>query len=875
MAEPLTRRLSQLDEVADLQPTDLMLLQRGDAPAQVAPVQAMMTFLEAAGVGAVNAAAAIAAKDLAVTARNESQTARTGAEAAAVLAQAAAARYHPFSGSPAGTDAERIADMLLVGPDGAALYAGDYYVKYNARTAANTYFMNVCRVSDDAVVTAVGANGTAMDPTGFTGLRTVPVVDCFGLGITGWVRNDFGDGSNFGTLAAPIAPAASRLNNDKVVFASPERSATIERISAPQATLAVARSRVFLPTAADYPRDWVKGAWIYMADRRRVGLSLLETSTNRVRIHVTDWDSGAVVAQGGPNGGVNPIDYATLRWIKLYTGPLDGASAEQFTGVVVVLEVDPDKVVIAPAPTATEYADYDAAGFLPEHVYPFEAQERGLREAVFEEYLTVADGPAFAAAAATLYESLPTGAPDENFPANVKTVRCHNQHPIAIAPAARGATLTFAAAVVLGEWMGVDLRGGTIVAPPSVAGGLGRAFESNKSGIQRDGVIRSWPSAPEFSAYGDHVDSVNGETRPAEIGEAVQQKRILKAFLRWCYDLGEHHQTWGRGVGFPSGYREYNEDCGGIRRNPTSNHPIWGYHNSPGSTEPALIWHVGSRSQQLRGPSIVVLTQAVQTGGRNQLILRDCDPFYVAHGCTIPTADAAMPDLAADRRMTDIIGRHDGPVSYEDENALVLATPLGSVVSGTAVAVLAGQVDGGGYGAKLLLDGSIRSMGARLAAAGDVTITVNGVNHLFTGINPAATAAAILAAANASLGAGVLSLGRADRRDFADTGWKRLAFPDGGVAIAAGRMVTRTGPATVALAGPGDPIFGWTLTPVIVGVGGTVVTQKIVPRYYLPEAVADGPFGVDAGGLIDYAAAEKIGAVEGVEGAEGFIRWWR
>lgn len=878
MADLTTRRISQLDEVADLLGTDLMMVQRGDAPAQSVQAQAMLDYLEAAGAGAAAAATAVAARDVAVTAKDNAVIARTGAEAAADLAQDSAARYHPFKGAVAGTAAERIVDMLLVGPDGAALYAGDYFVRICARTADNLLYINVCKVSDNSVITAVGANGTAANPTGKTGVTKFPLVNSFGLQITGWVTIDLGAGENFGSLFA-LASAATALNNDKVVFASPERSTTVERIAGPIATKAVERSRVFLPTAADYLRDWITGAWVYMAGRRRVGLSLLETSTNRVRIHFKDWDSGEVIAQGGTSNGGNPVDYANLRQLKLYTGPLDGGNQEQFTGVVVVLRFDPTKVVISPTATAVNYATYEVGGILPEHVYPLDVQEKTLRDATFQQRLLFGAGPGadFATcldAASSLWETQPTGVPGENFPANVKTRWAHNQWPIALCPDESNALIEFDEVVTLAEWMGVDMRGGTIVAPTSVAAGLGRAFESNKSGIQRDGTIRAWPSAPEFSAYAEHVDPVNGETRPAEIGEAVQQKRIMKAFLRWGYDLGVHQENWGRGTGFPSGYREYNEDCFGIRRNPTSNQPIWGYHNTPDSTEPALIEHIGSRSQQMRGPSIVFLTQAIQTGGRNQLVLRDCDPFYVAHGCSMAIGDPAMPDLAADRRATDFIGRHDGPVSYEDPSALVLEVAPGAAVSGTALAVLAGEIDVWGHGKKLLLDGSIRSMGARLAAAGDVTITVNGVDHLFTGINAGDGAAGILAAANASLGAGVLALGRADRRDYPDTGWKKLAFPAAGT-IPAGRMVKRTGQSTVALAGEGDRIFGWSLTPIVAGAGGYVITQEIVHRYYLPEAVADGDFGVDANGLIDYGAAVKIGSVEAVDGTSGFIRWWR
>lgn len=53
-----TVKPDQLDEVADLQPTDLMLISRGGGPLQSAPAKGMKDYLEAVGVGAANAAAA-------------------------------------------------------------------------------------------------------------------------------------------------------------------------------------------------------------------------------------------------------------------------------------------------------------------------------------------------------------------------------------------------------------------------------------------------------------------------------------------------------------------------------------------------------------------------------------------------------------------------------------------------------------------------------------------------------------------------------------------------------------------------------------------------------------------------------------------------
>ncbi len=92
MADEFTTVLiPDLDEAADLQVGDLLVISRGGGPAQTAPVEAMMAFLEDNGVGAAAAAAAAAsaatavgARDVTVTARDEAEEARDAAVAAAV-----------------------------------------------------------------------------------------------------------------------------------------------------------------------------------------------------------------------------------------------------------------------------------------------------------------------------------------------------------------------------------------------------------------------------------------------------------------------------------------------------------------------------------------------------------------------------------------------------------------------------------------------------------------------------------------------------------------------------------------------------------------------------------------------------------------------
>lgn len=84
MADDFTTvRIPQLDEAAEILATDLLVLQRGDGPAQTAPAQALMEFMEANGVGGTAAATAVAARDVTLAARDDTVEAKEAAEAAA------------------------------------------------------------------------------------------------------------------------------------------------------------------------------------------------------------------------------------------------------------------------------------------------------------------------------------------------------------------------------------------------------------------------------------------------------------------------------------------------------------------------------------------------------------------------------------------------------------------------------------------------------------------------------------------------------------------------------------------------------------------------------------------------------------------------
>ena len=93
---------------------------------------------------------------------------------------------------------------------------------------------------------------------------------------------------------------------------------------------------------------------------------------------------------------------------------------------------------------------------------------------------------------------------------------------------------------------------------------------------------------------------------------------------------------------------------------------------------------------------------------------------------------------------------------------------------------------------------------------------------------------------------------------------KRQVFNDTGAVIPKGRFVKFTGATTVAPCGPGEPFDGWTHAAIGIGASGYVILTDEITDDYIESAVGvSGDWGIAAGGLIDYAAAIKLGRAAG------------
>ena len=860
MAEPLTTiRPPQMDEVADMEPTDLLMLQRGDGPVQTVPAQAMMSFIEDQGVGAVAAATAVAAKDIAVASK-------VGAEAAADLAQNAAGRFNPFKGAVAGTSAENIADMLLVGPDGAALYAGDYYVKYCARTASNLFYLNVCKISDDTVITSVGGNGTPMDPTGFTGMTKVPLVDCFGLGIVGWALVDFKAGANFGFLI-PLDSAATRLDNDKIVFSSPERVATIERVAQDSTLTEVARRNVTLPFAIqvtnDHLRSIIKEIWLYGA---------ADPNTNDYAI--TQW---AVEIFPGTTRLIVEITNLTtgVMFCRFAFQTAAAATIEQFRAALPKPSI---KLTDVTTPTATNgYAVLDCdwsqlvAGV---RIYTTMAQaglhpSRVLTDEMIADYLQ----------SDHVHEIIRVGAAE-----TYTTLRAAVESTYAVAgiPICNRAHYHHRIGFLLVDGNPAAPLQATLVELPAftelLGNGVGRTRivkENNDLHALIEGHLET--KARDLTIYSDtvaeypwHSDDANRNSLPEGIN---QNRRIRQSFKRVQLIGGPNQAGALFGCGISSGQEILFEDVeawhekiqagGDVNFYPFFFHNTGPTNSTPGikkSFKPAIVTMRGARSRDLSRNAVYL--QTLEPGAVCYLVLEGCEFAMIMND--VASAGEVNVDLVRDRFVWRICGTHSGPIRYRDpDGSWVLATTSGVAVTGSAAPLIFGAVDELGRGEKFIPTGSL---GVRLGDCSGVskTLTIGGVSKVFNTNLTAVSNATIIAAINAAIPANPVALIDVALEQYPDTGFSRKVLNDSGVAIPKGRFVKRTGLNTVALAQPGDRIFGWTYRAILNGLSGEVViTRQIAEEYIEGAAAGTGAWGLAANGLLSFAAATKLGDVWG------------
>lgn len=368
--------------------------------------------------------------------------------------------------------------------------------------------------------------------------------------------------------------------------------------------------------------------------------------------------------------------------------------------------------------------------------------------------------------------------------------------------------------------------------------------------------------------YCIHSDDFNRRV----FGGKAQNRRLRQKFKRLRLVGGDDQDTWLYGSGISSGQTMRFEDVILEHRNSSPTFAALGIHNTgptlsvPGLTvseKPAFLELVGVRSLDMS--SVALYLQSLHVSAKCCATLIDCDFSMVVQ--EIASGGEVITDRAADRFQWDIGGVHSGPIRQSDpDGAFVLATTAGATVTGDASALIFGAIDELGRGELWIKNGTIKSLGNRLGDCSSVskTLTINGVSHVFNTDLSAASNATIIAAINASIPLNPVSEVDIQLESFPDTGFTRKGLNDSGVTIPKGRFVKRTGQGTIALAQPGDPIFGWVYRDILNGlVGNVVITKQIAQEYIQGANSSTGSWGLSAGGVLDYGSVLKVGYTQG------------
>jgi hypothetical protein len=365
--------------------------------------------------------------------------------------------------------------------------------------------------------------------------------------------------------------------------------------------------------------------------------------------------------------------------------------------------------------------------------------------------------------------------------------------------------------------------------------------------------------------YAAHLDDVNRSV--SEGGQFVFQYKYLEGLTLENPD-GNDTQVLGGGIS--SGEYWVLRGVWAENLNEAATAAAIGIHNSgvlasvPSSKlspYSATVDMSGCGSPNLLGLDLY----SVAPGPLNTAILRDNSFRMIRIGANI--ADADSPDRVADRYVWKVQGRYDGPIKFSDGNGQpVLQTTPGQTPSGTAAALIFGTVDELGRGDLWIKTGTTKSLGARLGDCSSVNkaLTIGAQTHTFTTDLTAAANSTIISAINASITTHPVSEVDIQTEYAVACQPKARMANSTGATIPKGRFVKRTGASTVALAGVGDVIFGWTYRAILNGLTGYVLTARQIEETQIEGASSgSGAWGLAAGGLLDYAAATKVGVTAG------------
>lgn len=400
-------------------------------------------------------------------------------------------------------------------------------------------------------------------------------------------------------------------------------------------------------------------------------------------------------------------------------------------------------------------------------------------------------------------------------------------------------------------------------------------FQAPKESKILNCTIRS--DSAQYAIHSDDANSYLG-------GASFRTRRLNQHFRNVDLVGGASQATWLFGCGVSWGERIRFDGVRGMHLFPgtggvTERAASFGFHNTlgsqaVGSTNPLVPEHsfvemhgCGSADASLRP----VIISSTNPGHRCTLTLIDCDfdlIYYEDDSNYTDTSKprAAYPEYARDKVTWDVRGNFAGPLLF-DVSAPVLALPAGSTVGGTAAPLILGKLDAWGRGELYVADGTDKSLGKRLGDCSGTpkTLTVGSSTVTFSTDLTDASNTDVLAVINAVLGTGTAEIVDLGPELYPEIGTRLVKTASDGAAIPRGRFVKRTGFNTVAAAGSGDLVFGWTLNPIPAsgaGTGRIVVGRRVAKQYLGVNLSSNGDFGITAG-AVDFSAQNKVGTACG------------
>lgn len=804
---------------------------------EVSAAELAAPFVEAAAASATAAGAA-----------------ETNAEIAADAAREAALRLTPFAVDVSSTLLTKITSAVA---EGVAYADANFFVKYLIQnTGSSSNRVTIAKISDGSIV-ADFIGGTI-----YSGIRTIDVPNSDGSGITFKVRVDFGTGGSFFWTSGNASNA--KLDPDKIVGATPSTIAGVADglEEDPRFSGALSAGPWASVMTNTFLRRLITGIHLYHADRsaqyhvKKISFYGGTSNLNPyIRVFIGNFTSGATLLElqfdkptPASTTGAAKTEFAA--WLAA-TWKTYVATDENFSDNNRLAWLSFDWSVLP----ELAYGDYNyttmaLGGINPDRVYDDgTAGASYLDSDHYHELIDVAaGGTAITTAITGLQWVVPGISTRAHFHNRVRLRLAEGSHlsanaesPAYVELAGMGQSRTF-----------VYRNGST---PREVLAGY------------RDTKVRDLTIVSDLSPqYPWHTDAANGRTFD---NTGAQNRRFYQSFKNVDFVMTGDNVGQGFGCGISSGQVIDFEVCRAWHATtalPGSNYtsaPFF-FHNTgktsgfPTQNDSILPARVNMRSCSSSDDYVEsIYLQTLERVALCTLSLTDCDFAMIKHEVV---QGEVVTDLARDRVGWIITGVHRGAFQYKDlDGAIVLAAPTGVTITGALAAVMFGNVDELGRGDKWIKAGSTKSLGARLGnrTGNSESLTLNGTSWTPNTNLSASSNATIIASVLAATG---VQLTEVDLRleHYPAAAPVRRMNNNSGVLIPKGRFVKRTALGKIALAQPGDRIFGWTIRAIRNGDDGDVMIGRRIWWEYLDGVTSGqfnaGTFWLGADGTVTFSA---------------------